>query len=253
MYDVIARYYDLIHADLTADVGFVLALAGRQGGPVLELGCGTGRLLLPLARAGHQVTGVDNAPAMLAQARQRLASEPLVVQQRVSLVEGEMTAFELDGQFNLVVIAYNTLMHLESQAMLATFKAIHRHLAPSGRLFLDLVNPLAVTATPDDRFLTLERTLNDPETGEVVLQLASSWVDQENQVLHITWLFDASPPAGGAVRRTVAQTRYHYLYSHELELLLVSAGLRLETLYGNYNQAPFEEESERLLALAGPG
>src|SRR5690606_41981516 len=98
MYEHIAPYYDQIHASFTEDVALVLALAGRVGRPVLELGCGSGRLLLPRARAGYQVTGLDNSPAMLALAREGLDREPGVVQQVVTLPEGDRIAFVRPGE-----------------------------------------------------------------------------------------------------------------------------------------------------------
>jgi SAM-dependent methyltransferase len=250
VYEKIARYYDLIHAELTADIGFVLTLAARASGPLLELGCGTGRLLLPLARAGYTLTGIDNSPAMLSLARERLAAEAEEVRQRVTLVPADMTALELADRFALVIISYNTFMHLAPPQKTTALQCIRRHLRPGGRLFIDLINPLAAAQTPEDRLLTLERVLAEPGTGNVLVQMASSRVDLEQQVLHITWLYDTSPPAGGPVQRSVVQARYYYLYPHELELMLEETGYRLEALFGSYSQTPFSEESDRLLALA---
>ena len=256
MYDQIARFYDLIHAGLTADIDTIVALAGQQNGPVLELGCGSGRLLLPLARAGYSVTGVDNSPAMLARARRHLDGEREAVQAQVTLVEADMDSFKLagdEGRFGLAIIAYNALMHLATSEVKATFKRVARYLRSGGRLFIDLSNPFAVAQTPEDRSLTLERVLTDPETSEVILQVASNHLDEAAQALHITWIFDVSPAAGGPVQRTVAEGAYHYFYPHQLELLLAEGGFRLEKLAGDYDQAPFAEDSPRLLVTAVKG
>jgi len=251
IYEKIAPYYDLLHASLTADVGFVLTLAGSEGGPILELGCGTGRLLIPLARAGYKVTGLDNALAMLAKAQRRLAVEPAGVQERVHLFVADMSAFALPPErYALALIPYNTLLHLDPSVAVTACRTIARHLAPGASLFLDLANPHLLDQTPDDRFLTLENTLTDPETGDVIVVLASNRLDDVAQKLHITWIYDASPPAGGVVQRTVVEVTYHYYFLHQLELLLQEAGLDLEAVYGNYNHEPFSEESERLLLLA---
>jgi SAM-dependent methyltransferase len=250
MYEEIAPYYDLTHAELKADIGFVLTLAAQAQGPLLELGCGTGRLLLPLARAGYSVTGLDSSPAMLAIAHAHLAAEPEPVRERITLVEADMTAFALPGRYALAVISYNTLMHLAPTQKLTALRRIQRHLLPGGRLFIDLINPLAAAQTPNDHLLTLERVLTEPATGNLLVQMASSRVDLDQQVLHITWLYDTSPAGGGPVQRLLVQARYYYVYPHELELLLAESGYQLEVLYGSYNQAPFAEESERLLALA---
>jgi SAM-dependent methyltransferase len=254
MYEKIARYYDLSHATLTADIGFVLTLASQANGPILELGCGTGRLLLPLARAGYTVTGLDNSPAMLAYAQRHLGHETEAVQHRVTLVEADMTTFTLAGQeshFALAILPYNTLMHLEPGQAPAVFQRIGRYLRADGRLFIDLTNPFTVAQTVNDGALSLENSLVEPETGDIVLQMASNWLDDKEQVLRITWIYDTTPPTGGLIHRTVVQAAYHYLYPHQLELFLADAGFTLESLSGNYNQAPFSEESERMLILAG--
>jgi SAM-dependent methyltransferase len=243
----------LIHAELTEDIPLVLTLAGQTKGPVLELGCGTGRLLLPLARAGHTVIGLDNSPAMLARARSRISAESNPVQQRLTLLEADMTNFSLDTKVTLAIIPYNTLLHLEPSKMEQVFKAIGRNMDDNGRLFIELVNPQLAAQTPDDRGLTLERVMVDPETGETIVQLASSWADQSRHLLHITWLYDVSPPQGGAVHRTAVQATYHYIYPHEVELLLKSAGFRLAGIYGSYGGDHFNEDSERLLIMASKG
>jgi SAM-dependent methyltransferase len=254
MYDLIAPYYDLIHEDLTADADYVLTLASQTMGPVLELGCGSGRLLLPLARAGHQITGIDSSHVMLSRANDRLHRESETVRQRVSLVEADMAEFKLHGQveqFGLAFIPYNTFMHVEPKQRPSVFECIKRYLRPDGQLFIDLVSPLAVAQTPNDRLLTLERSFTDPESGEQVLQMASNWLDEMAQILHITWIFDATPAAGGTIRRTVAQGRYYYLFPHQMELLLTQAGFKLKAMMGSYDNDPFADDSERLLLLAG--
>jgi len=251
-YAQLARYYDLVHAGLTADIGFILTQAARTPGPVLELGCGSGRLLIPLARAGHQLVGVDNAEAMLARARQRLAAEPPAVRERVTLVHGDMLDLDWAGQFGFIFVPYNTLMHLDSDQKRTLFRQVRCHLKAEGLFLIDLANPLAAAQTPDDHFLTLERCFVEPESGQLVVQQASSWPDPDRQILHVIWLFDSSPPEGGAVQREVVQMAYHYLYPHELQLMLEESGLQLLALYGDYRQGPFEEESERLLLLARP-
>lgn len=255
MYDRIARFYDLSHADLTDDVDYVVALAKKAGARVLELGCGSGRLLLPLARAGVAVVGVDNAPAMLARAERRLAAEPAAVQARVELVEADMTALDLgeNGRFDLIILPYNTAMHLDSAGALAALRVARRLAATEGKLLIDVINPSAVASTPDDQSLVLEAVLSDPETDEIVVQLSSSHLDDEHQTLHITWIYDASPAAGGPVSRTVVQGAYHYRYPHQWELLLREAGWRLSALTGDYDGSVFGEESERLLLTAVAG
>ncbi len=251
MYAQIAPYYDLTHAQLTADVGLVLALARQAGGKVLELGCGTGRLLRPLARAGIMVTGVDSSPEMLARAEAWLAEEPEMVRGRVTLHHADMTDLSGCGRdYALILIPYNTFMHLAPAQADRTLRQVKQCLAEGGRLFIDLINPYTVAQTPNDHLLTLEHILTNPANGHTVLQFARNHLDDNAQILHITWIYDETPPTGGTVHRTIVPVAYHYYFPHQLEILLTDAGLHLQSWYGHYNQTPFEEDSERLILLA---
>lgn len=250
MYEKIAAYYDLTHADLTADIPFILQLAGEVAGPVLELGCGSGRLLRPLAQSGVSVTGIDNSPAMLARARARLAEEPTAVQNRVTLIEADMTDFTVDGRFPLVIIPYNTFMHLDTGQATAVLRRVRNCLTADGRLFIDLLNPFAVANTPEDQLISLENTLTDPETGDTILHMAANRLDSAAQILHITWIYDRSPADGGSIHRTVAQAAYYYRYPHQMQMLLQDAGFTRLEMFGEYDQSPFQEESGRFLILA---
>ncbi|MEI2607167.1 MAG: methyltransferase domain-containing protein [Candidatus Promineifilaceae bacterium] len=251
MYEQIASYYDLTHAQLVSDVGFVLALAGETRGRVLELGCGTGRLLLPLARAGYEVTGVDSSPAMLALAREKINRETEAVRGRVHLHQTDMTELgECGRDYALILIPYNTFMHLSPRQADLTLRQIRRCLRPGGRLFIDLINPFAVAQTPNDHLVTLEHLFTDPATGHTVLQFARNHLDEAQQVLQITWIYDATPPQGGPVQRQIVPVAYHYYFPHEIELLLNDAGLQMTAWYGHYNHTPFAEESERLMVVA---
>jgi SAM-dependent methyltransferase len=253
MYNQIADYYDLTHADLTDDIDCILHLAQAADGPILELGCGSGRLLLPLARAGFTVTGVDNSAAMLAHARTALQKEPTVVQRRITLLQADIAQMEIaNGRFALTIIPYNTFMHLDSAQKKAALQRVKQNLVVNGRLFIDLINPFTIAATPNDSTLSLENSFTDPQTGHTVLQLAANHLDEMLQQLRITWIYDAAPSEGGPVHRTIATADYHYLFPHQIELLLQETGFRLTSLAGNYDQSPFAEESERLLITAVP-
>lgn len=252
MYDNIAHFYDLTHARLTADIPFVLNLAANSDGSVLELGCGSGRLLLPLAKAGFDVTGVDSSTEMLARTRKRLAKMETAVQQHVTLIEADMTTLTLPAKikFGLILIPYNTFMHLDTAQALLALRQARSYLAENGRLFIDLPNPQDIANTPEDQLLSLENVLIDPDSGELIVHLASNRLDTAVQTLHITWIYDVSQPDGGAVNRTVAQAVYYYRYPHQMELLLQEANFKLSQLFGNYDQSPYNEDSERLLILA---
>ncbi len=249
-YDTLALHYDEMHAALNEDIGMVLSLAAA-GGPVLELGCGTGRLMAPLARAGHHVYGLDRAWPMLARARRRLAAEPQSVRRRARLIAADMRHIPFaPAQFALALIPYNTLMHLNAAQAATACRAIRRTLVPGGRLFIDVANPLLIEETTPERQLSVERVLEDRAGGDLIVVTAANSLNTSRQLLTITWIFDRSPRTGGAVTRSVAEVDYHYYFPHQLELLLADAGLALTALYGSYSEQPYSEASERLLLVA---
>ena len=103
---------------------------------------------------------------------------------------------------------------------------------------------------PSDQLISLENVLTDPQSGELIVHLSSNQLDTAVQTLHITWIYDVSQPNGGAVNRTVMQSAYYYRYPHQIELLLQESGFKLTQLWGNHDQSPYNESSERLLILA---
>lgn len=251
MYDDIARYYDLIHQDLRDDILFTIKLASSVGDPTLELGCGTGRLILHLARTGHEITGLDNSEAMLKIARDHILSEREEVKQRIRLISGDMASFQLEQRFGLIVIAQNTLAHLTQEQVKSCLNCVRHHLLPTGRLMIDVENPVKTADPSDDEILILERSMVESASGDNILQMSSSWVDQQAQIRHVTWMFDTSPRNGGPISRTVVETKYHYLFAHQYEMIIDSTGLVIKEYYGDYDSTPYSEESPRLLMIIG--
>ena len=248
LYDPLAPLYDLIHAGVQDDVPLYLALAAETGGPVLELGCGSGRTLVPLVEAGYHVVGLDSSPAMLERARIRLERSPAGEHGR--LVHGDMTGFDLQITFPLITIPFHTWLHLITrQAQLAALASIRRHLRPGGRLVIDLPAPATIVEAEHDNSLVLENNLNDPETGETVLQFSSTQLDEESQLYCVTWIYDRIA-ADGTVRRLVVPMTLHYLFPHQADLLLQRSGLAVVAIWGDYDRSPYTDESKHLIIVA---
>jgi SAM-dependent methyltransferase len=246
-----ARFYDLEHADYQEDVATYAGFAAGAGtSGVLELACGTGRLLLPLAASGTHVTGVDLSPAMLAIAREKVQAAGLG--KRVRLVHGDMRRVQLGRRFDLVILGLNSLMHLTDQAeQLETLRTAASHLSPRGRLVVDLFNP--EVALPESHqegqlFLHCLKVLPD---GAHLLHFQSPKVDRAAQVVQMTNYYDEMPP-DGRVRRHFSPFSLRYLGAGELKLLLERAGLSVDALYGTYELDPFTSDSPRLIAVATP-
>jgi SAM-dependent methyltransferase len=241
-YGASAEFYDCVppYSD-RPDIAFWTAFAAESGGPVLEIGCGTGRVLIPTARAGIEIVGLDLSPAMLAICRRRLAEEAADVQRRVTLVEADMRDFQLGRQFALATMPFRPFQHLIAvEDQIACLEAIHRHLAPGGRLVLDLFNPSLPFLVDDSR---LEEYGDEPEFvmpdgRRVVRRFRTVRRDWLAQVQDVDLTYYVTHPDGRQERR-VHSFPMRYLFRYEAEHLLVRCGFRIEALYADYDRSPY--------------
>jgi len=247
VYDALARYYDADHAAFDDDVPFYRELARRAGDRVLEAMCGSGRLLVPLARAGLQLDGIDSSPAMVALARERLAEAGLL--ERVRLHLGDVRQTLPPGPFDLAIVALNSFMHLVSTAdQLAALRNLHAALAPGGLLALDLFNPTSRALADLDGELVLDRTFTLPD-GAQVQKFVAQRADMARQLNHVTFIYDELG-ADGQVRRATHSFTLRWLYRYELEHLLARAGFTIEAIFGSYDLDELHGGSELMLTIA---
>jgi SAM-dependent methyltransferase len=205
-------------------------------------------VLVPLARAGVRLTGVDISPAMLARARAKLAAAGLA--DRVDLVEADATTLSLPGRYRLCFIALNSFMHWttpESQAR--TLRGIHAHLEPGGLLVLDLFNADPELLGEADGRLVHDFTRPGPGDGAVSSRFHSQRVDTARQLLEITFFYDELG-ADGLLRRTVAPFDLYYFTRREIELLLSACGFAVESVYGSYELESYWTGSPKLIVVA---
>ncbi|MEP0764548.1 MAG: class I SAM-dependent methyltransferase [Chloroflexota bacterium] len=248
-YEPIARFYDAENAEMTEDLALYSALLAEHGGPLLDAGCGTGRVMLHLAAEGARVVGIDRSPAMLERSRRKLASQPHL-KRRVTLVEGDVLDATLPGPFKLILMTYNGFLQFTTQAgQLAALRRFAALLADDGLLVLDLPNAGEAFAAQDDGALVLERTFTEPESGHLVMQQSVSALDRVTQRLHITWIYDEILD-DGTVQRTLAPLVLRYILPGEMDLMLAAAGLRRVQYFGEYDQEPFVDGCSRMIVLA---
>lgn len=248
-YERVACFYDAENAQMDEDLPLYSRLVAEVGGPVLDVGCGTGRVTLHLAQEGVSVVGVDYSQAMLDRAARKLAVLP-DLRTQVTWVHGDLLDINLDEHFSLIVVPYNGFMHFKSQAVqIEALERLRGWLRPGGLLVIDLPNPGDFFASADDGALVLERTFEDPESGHLVMQQSMSTLDRAAQVMYITWIYDAIGE-GGLVHRTVAPLTLRYVFPAELDLLLRVAGMSRVDRYGDYDGGPFQDTSPRLVVLA---
>jgi SAM-dependent methyltransferase len=237
-----AEFYDYVTPYATrGDVGFYVEEARASRGPVLELGCGTGRVLIPVARGGVGIVGLDASHAMLARCRDFLADEPEVVQRRVQLVEGDMRSFDLGRRFPLVTIPFRPFQHLLTvEDQLACLTTIHRHLDDDGRLVFDLFNPWleALVSRTIGQELPEDDPFGMPDGRRVARSFRIVAEDRFAQVNQVELIYDITHP-DGRHERAVHAFPMRYLYRFEAEHLLARAGFAVEHLFAGFDRSPF--------------
>jgi len=241
-YPFVAEFYDYVTPySARQDVAFFVQMAKESGGPVLELGCGTGRVLIPTARAGIEIVGLDLSSAMLAVCREKLSREAAEVRARVSLVEGDMRHFDLGREFRLVTIPFRPFQHLTTvEDQLSCLASIRRHLVPGGKLILDLFNP-KLSFLVDDRLLAEsepEPEFTLPDGRRVERRHRHAARDLFNQVLDCELIYYVTYP-DGRKERLVHRFPMRYLFRFEVEHLLVRSGFSLEAVYADYDRSPY--------------
>ncbi len=208
--------YDALHRDFTEDIEFYLEEARRADGPVLELACGTGRLTIPIARAGVEIVGLDRSRGMLAQAREKAPE--------MTWISGDARVFDLGRRFALVFMAFNSMQHLHDyQDVLKLLARVRAHLRPGGHFVFDLFNPNVAMLARDPSQIRPAFLSSDIQV------LESSRYDDATQCVHTTWRFPE------AVEELVLRC----FFPQEIASLLERAGLEVQAKYGDFKRTTF--------------
>jgi len=247
-YDAIAPWYDLEFDNFHADLELYRGYAAIVGSPILELGCGTGRLLVPLAQDGFQVTGIDSSADMLARAEARITAAGL---EDVELHRLDMRALGgLPAQhFRMVFCAVNSFLHLETRAdQLVALQAAHRVLHRSGLLVIDLFHPTPSTLQAMDDRLVLDGSWRLKD-GSRVDRFSQRRVYPARQLIDTTLILDRCGN-DEVVRRSVTSYRTRYVHHFEMLGLLDEAGFEIEGIYGSYELDQFDDGSPVMIFVA---
>jgi SAM-dependent methyltransferase len=241
---MLPELYHAHHNRHLEDIPFWLALAAQTGDPILELGCGTGRVLTQLARSGFHCVGLDHDLAMLRFLKVNLDPQ---LPTRPDLIAADISYFILEEQFPLIIIPCNTYSTLTKKQRLSCLGCVHRHLVPGGKFAVSLPNPHIWHQLPSQLDIEYEEEFILPKTGNPV-QVSSSW-RRKRSTFTVTWIYDQLFPDGNVER--VSMESVHFRNPIETYLDEIKAvGLNQIVAYGDYDGSPYQVDSTRLILLA---
>lgn len=235
------RHYDLQNREFTEDIPFYLRQAQKYGQPVLELACGTGRITIPLAEKGVQITGLDVSRPMLAQAKREAAASGVDVR----WVQADCREFGLDERFHLIFIPFNSITHLHDlESLEALFSRVKEHLAPDGRFIIDVFNPRLdiLMRDPTRRYPVAEYP--DPDGRGTVTITENNVYDAAQQINRIKWYYRI-----GSQEERVVENNMRIFFPQELDGILQYYGFAIDAKYGNFDETVFESSSPKQLVV----
>lgn len=233
------------------DLEFYRDLASATGGTGLEIACGSGRVLLPLAAAGIRVVGVDASAAMLELARAKLASAGPDVAERVRLVEGDMRSFAVEGPFDFAFCATKSFAYLQTKAdQERALAAIAGHLRPGGLFAIDFLNPAPVWLLEPAGSLRQDLFQYVPHLDATISRTETVVsTDLADQIRVVRSVYEIVASDGSVTKRFV-EWPYRYTYRFEAEHLIERAGFAIEALHGGYQREAFTSDSRTMLFVA---
>jgi SAM-dependent methyltransferase len=247
--------YDIVTpASFRGDVEWYVAKARDAGGPILELGAGTGRITLQVAQAGGRIHALDADPAMLDRLRQKLTSLPADVRERVSTTVGDMRSFALAERFALVIAPFRAFLHnLTEQDQLACLARVRVHLRPGGRFAFNVYHPsLEYMRNSSGALAGVWRwvgTFPRDEGGWIVRSEATRY-DTVRQQLQSEHRFEEFGADGTLTRTSLHRLQLAYLYPPDIRRLLKEAGFASVHIAGAFDGRPFENDTDELVIEA---
>ncbi|MFT3695799.1 MAG: methyltransferase domain-containing protein [Kofleriaceae bacterium] len=246
-----AALYDYEYRRRRADVTWYRELAKRRSGPILELGCGSGRVTLPLARDGHTVFGIDQSEAMLQKLRARIADAPAAVAKRITAANANLCTFDVAGKYGLAIAAFNVLEHLYTRGELAAcLGRVAAHLAPGGVFAFDVQMPDLAWLTRDPNKRWAKTRFTDPSTKKSMFYSTNHDYDPVGQIVNIRLFYEPADGSKSATRIVkLSQRKY---FPAELEALVAYSGFRVVERYGDFGWRPLDGTAESQVLICEP-
>lgn len=252
LYTNTAWLYDVDNRDnLHDDIPFYLDYAMKQNGEVLELGCGTGRVSLALAKQGIKVTGLDLSNEMLGVFSQKLEMHPKL-KDKVSIVHENMANFSFDKKFALVIAPFRAFQALTDDSDISnSLKCIREHLTDDGIFIVNMFNPRPVMDESWCYPETVQWERLDETTGNYVVK--KHWgdkIDIENQVIYPHFAYEVTDKDGNTSRLT-EDLKLKYYYKDQLKFAVQNAGFLVKEKFGWYDKSSLEENRREIIFVCG--
>ncbi len=249
LFDRVARFYDYEQANFIKDIPFYTDYARSCGGEVLELGCGSGRILIPIAEAGIKITGLDVSPAMLNIAQKKIDPLDKNIQRNIHLRLGSMEKFEIKNKFSMIFIAFRSFQHLvEREERDSCLDCVSKHLDKTGIFILDLFAPRHDYLAQQKRSVFLGG-FYDQENGVYVTRRAEDEYDLREQTIKEDRFYEWTGE-DGAFHRHLWTFKLYYLFRYEVELLLEKHGFKIIDVYGDFDKSPYNYYSGEQIFVA---
>jgi SAM-dependent methyltransferase len=241
---MLPHLYHAHHNRYLEDLPFWLELAANTGDPILELGCGTGRVLIPLAQAGFHTIGLDHNLAKLKYLKASIGPQ---IQLIPLLSAADISRFNLAKQFSLIILPCNTFSTLLEEKRHSALECVGNHLIPGGIFAVSLPNPERLKDLPARSDAEFEDEFIHPLTGNPV-QVSSSW-RRTKHTFTVTWIYDHLLPDGRVERQTI-ETTHQMTHAETYMDEIRSAGMKVTGVYGDYNNTAYAAESPNLILVA---
>jgi len=252
VFDGWSDIYDKVYAWKSDDIQFYVDQARISGGPILELGCGTGRITIPIAMSGLEIIGLDSSGKMLETAKTKISKTP-GIEKNIELIDGDMTTFSIDRQFSLIIIPFNGFLSLltiaDQRRCLENIKA---HLIPDGRLIFDVFVPDLDTLTDNTRTAVHSWDTLDIGTGNKLVIWDQSRFDNYNQIMNVRMIIEELGQNGFLLNKIYRDFQLRYSHRFELQYLMELTGYNMLELYGNFSNQPIDSESTEMVWMLSP-
>ncbi|MDZ4657799.1 MAG: class I SAM-dependent methyltransferase [Bythopirellula sp.] len=239
--------YDLVLKDIPYGLDFYVTLARQASGPVLDIACGTGRILLPCLQAGVDIEGLDLFEPMLQTLRAKAASLGLSPR----LHQADMSDFSLPQRYSLIMIPFNAFIHnMTQQAQIRCLELCREHLLPGGELAFDTFFPsLEIVGAPENTRV-LEGEFPHPQTGLPMRMYDTRNFDRVEQVQHSLNELELLAVDGSVQTVHRSEVSSRFIYKHEMALLLRVAGFARWEIYGDFDRRPLTSENDAMIVTA---